>query len=104
VDGGDPSLVMLRVHNGGAMPPSLLPNLFDPFRKARQRPEASRGLGLGLFIVKEIARAHGGSVEVCSSVEDGTTFTLRLPRRTSRSRAFDTGSTATDPHPASASP
>jgi two-component system sensor histidine kinase/response regulator len=90
LDGGHPDAVTMVIHNGGAIPESLLPNLFDPFRGSRQRPDASRGLGLGLFIVKEIARAHGGAVEVRSSAQDGTTFTVRLPRRTSRSRAFDT--------------
>ena len=44
----------------------------------------SRGLGLGLFIVREIVRAHGGVVEVSSSEADGTRFSLRLPRRVAR--------------------
>jgi len=82
LDGRDPDIVMLRVHNGGAIDPSVLPTLFDPFRgSSRPRPDASRGLGLGLFIVKEIARAHGGTVEVSSSVGEGTLFSVRLPRR-----------------------
>jgi signal transduction histidine kinase len=38
------------------------------------------GLGLGLFIVDQIARAHGGSVEVRSSDSEGTTFSVRWPR------------------------
>jgi len=84
LDGRDPNVVTLRVHNGGAIEASLLPTLFDPFRRSsRVRPDASRGLGLGLFIVQEIARAHGGTVEVSSSVGDGTTFVVHLPRRAS---------------------
>jgi len=102
LDGCDPDIVTLRIHNGGTIDASLLPSLFDPFRGAGQRPNASRGLGLGLFIVKEIARAHGGTVEVASSVDDGTTFTVRLPRRTTRSLAFDSSSVPTNEHPGSA--
>ena len=84
VDGRDPNVVTLRVHNGGAIEASILPTLFDPFRRSsRVRPDASRGLGLGLFIVQEIARAHGGTVEVSSSVGEGTTFLVHLPRRAS---------------------
>jgi signal transduction histidine kinase len=90
VDGRDPDAVTLRVQNGGAIPAEVLPALFDPFRgSSRQRPDASRGLGLGLFIVKEIARAHGGTVQVSSSADEGTTFVLSLPRRTGRSPGFD---------------
>jgi signal transduction histidine kinase len=47
--------------------------LFDPFQ--RGEPGAGRRAGLGLFIVSEIMRAHGGSVAVDSSEERGTTFT-----------------------------
>jgi PAS domain S-box-containing protein len=89
LDGRDPDIVTLAVHNGGVIPPSLLPTLFDPFRGTRQRRDASRGLGLGLYIVKEIAQAHGGAVEVSSQPESGTTFLVQLPRRTSRSSASD---------------
>jgi signal transduction histidine kinase len=37
-------------------------------------------VGLGLYIVAEVVRAHGGQVEVSSSEKEGTTFTVRLPR------------------------
>jgi len=62
--------------------------LFDPFRGTRHRDDHThthaRGLGLGLFVVKQLVRAHGGTVEVRSSDADGTTFTVRLPRRAAR--------------------
>jgi signal transduction histidine kinase len=76
----DGDVVVLAVHNGGDVIPSeLLPHLFEPFR----RGEASGGVGLGLFIVREIVLAHGGKVDVTSSSTDGTTFTVRVPRHAS---------------------
>lgn len=77
---GLPAEVRVHVHNGGApIPAEQIPTLFQPFR----RGSGSRlGLGLGLYIVSEIMRAHGGSVEVASTAEDGTTFTTCWPRRT----------------------
>jgi len=46
----------------------------------RRRPRLGSGLGLGLFIVREIARAHGGDVAL-ESTDSGTSFIVRLPRR-----------------------
>jgi PAS domain S-box-containing protein len=82
LDGRRADAVTLEVHNDGSVPEAILPTLFDPFRGTRNRRDYSRGLGLGLFIVNEIVRAHGGTVRVVSTVADGTTFTVRLPRRT----------------------
>jgi signal transduction histidine kinase len=65
----------LSVRNGGApIPPELLDKLFDPYTRSAR----SAGAGLGLYIVKQIARAHGGTVAVTSNAE-GTTFTVSLP-------------------------
>jgi len=50
--------------------------LFDPYRRATS---SRGGVGLGLYIVDQIARAHGGSVLVTSSEEQGTTFVVRIP-------------------------
>ena len=67
----------LAVHNGGApIPPGQLDTLFDPYRRATS---SRGGVGLGLYIVDQIARGHGGSVHVTSTAEAGTTFTVRLP-------------------------
>jgi signal transduction histidine kinase len=73
----------LRVRNGGPqIAPELIPALFEPFRRGAGRDGTrSRGLGLGLFIVRQIVLAHDGDVSVESTATDGTTFIVRLPRR-----------------------
>jgi signal transduction histidine kinase len=81
VDGRDPCVVDIAIHNRGAVPPDLLPVLFDPFRGTHRR-EGSQGLGLGLFISEQIVKAHGGRIRVESSEADGTTFSIHLPRTT----------------------
>jgi signal transduction histidine kinase len=76
---GGAAAVELAVHNAGApIPEDRAANLFEPFVRGNQ-DDAGGHLGLGLFIVREIVRAHGGNVEVRSS-EEGTTFVVRLPR------------------------
>ncbi|XXX77709.1 ATP-binding protein [Sorangium sp. So ce134] len=75
--------LVIAVHNDGpAIAPELLETLFDPFHQAPVggRTSSGRGLGLGLFIAHQIAKAHGGGIEVESTAERGTTFTARLPR------------------------
>lgn len=71
--------VTVSVHNRGeTIPPAEIAVLFEPFRK---RDRSRAGLGLGLYIVREIVAAHGGTVSVSSEPEAGTTFTVALPRR-----------------------
>jgi PAS domain S-box-containing protein len=80
---GDEGGVTVAVANRGTpIPPEMMPVLFEPFCSgAVLRDESSgRRLGLGLYIVDLIVRAHGGSVAVESTAERGTTFTVRLPR------------------------
>jgi len=84
LDGTSRDRVQIEVHNLGAITASLLPHLFDPFRGTRHKRDLSRGLGLGLFIVREIIRGHGGYVDVESTEADGTTFLIQLPRRSRR--------------------
>lgn len=79
---GEPESVRLEVRNRGALPESVeLRELFDPLKRgpAEEYANDRASLGLGLFIVQEVARAHGGEVEVQSSAGD-TTFAMRLPR------------------------
>jgi sigma-B regulation protein RsbU (phosphoserine phosphatase) len=69
----------VSVHNHGRpIPPEVLPALFQPMVRGAGAG-ASKGVGLGLFIVREIARAHGGRVDVQSGEAQGTTFALELP-------------------------
>ena len=83
---GNAAQVVVHVHNRGAIPKEVLPRMFEPFRSGRQYASRGGGLGLGLFIARAIARAHGGSLEVDSS-DDATTFQLVLPRYTARAAA-----------------
>ena len=82
---GEADDVVLRVHNyGPAIPPEEIKGIFSPFKRLRagQSASASSGsLGLGLYIAERIVTAHGGTIDVRSSVEAGTLFTVRLPRK-----------------------
>ncbi len=70
---------VLTVSNEGEpISAELLPFLFQPFRRGHH-VNGQRNVGLGLFIVHEIALAHGGGVEVHSSPREGTRFSLRFP-------------------------
>jgi signal transduction histidine kinase len=81
LDGTAADVVRLEVRNSGAVPPAILSTVFDPFQAVRRRGDRSRGLGLGLFIVRELVSAHGGTVEIDSSDDAGTTtVTVLLPR------------------------
>jgi signal transduction histidine kinase len=74
---GDADGFELSVRNGGPpIPADRQRAMFEPFTKG----DRSDGLGLGLFIVHEIMRAHRGSVQVRSSEGDGTIFACRWPR------------------------
>jgi signal transduction histidine kinase len=73
-----PAHATVAVHNPGPpIPPEILPSVFDAFASG----SAGRGLGLGLYIAREVARAHGGDIAVESAAGTGTTFSVTLPRR-----------------------
>lgn len=81
VDGTRRSTVILSVRNEGAISESALPSLFEAFEMRRART-AREGLGLGLFISRQIIQQHGGNITVHSSKEEGTTFVVELSRET----------------------
>ena len=71
----------LSVHNWGEpIAPEMQSSLFEPMVRGDSAGSAARSVGLGLFIVRAIARAHGGDVRVSSSRVDGTSFTFGFPR------------------------
>jgi signal transduction histidine kinase len=74
--------VILEVRNAGApIPEDRMGQLFEPWRRGPSgEPGGRPGLGLGLYIVRQIVLAHGGSVVAKSTPEQGTVFTVRLPR------------------------
>jgi signal transduction histidine kinase len=82
VDADGDSFVRTEVHNRGEpIPADAMPTLFDPFRRHLLRARKYEGgLGLGLYIVDQIAAAHGATIDVASSADDGTRFVLRWPR------------------------
>lgn len=78
--GGEDEVVVC-VSNAGAIPADLLPTIFDPFRSGRSTSSRTSGLGLGLYISKQIMIGHGGSLEVETGTDCGTAFTARIPRQ-----------------------
>ena len=78
-----PHTVWLRVQDRGVgIPRKQLKRIFNRFYRVQARgPKSVKGTGLGLYIVRSIARAHGGRVFAHSEGEGrGSTFTLELPR------------------------
>ena len=72
------------VDKGPGIPPTELDRIFESFyRVGTGGSRSSAGTGLGLAIASQVAGGHGGGVQVTSTGEEGSTFTLRLPVRTS---------------------
>jgi len=80
VDGTCAGEVSLVVTNTGTIPPEIVPHLFDPFRGGRLPAGRSEGLGLGLYIVYQIVKAHGGQVDVDTGHDPQTRVWVRVPR------------------------
>lgn len=73
-----PSAAIVEVRDQGpGIPADMLPLLFQPYTQLGQK--ASGGLGLGLYLAREIVTAHGGVIEAESTVGKGTTVVVRLP-------------------------
>ena len=80
LDGMSPDSIALSVTNDGTIAAELLDHLFDPFRAGQRPAGRSEGLGLGLYIVYQIVKAHRGNVEVKTGSGDKTTFRVVIPR------------------------
>ncbi|MFJ3482919.1 sensor histidine kinase [Pseudomonas sp. NPDC090202] len=83
---GSDNHVSLSVHNDGEpIAQEAIGSIFDPLVRSINEEAGvhspSTSLGLGLFIVKEVVNAHGGSITVTSNFGDGTTFTVVLPKK-----------------------
>lgn len=73
-------MVSIRVTNAGpGIAAADIPHLFEPLRRGAQAPARRTNLGLGLFIVEQIAVAHGGTID-CTSRPGETVFELKLPK------------------------
>ncbi|MBC7428010.1 MAG: sensor histidine kinase [Bacteriovorax sp.] len=76
------NMVSIKVHNfGKVITPENLEKLFEPYQRPDEKSTSHKpGWGLGLTLVKGLAEAHHGRVEVESSELDGTSFTVYLSR------------------------
>ena len=78
---GGSERVEVSIHNGGTpIPAEQQEGLFEPFRRGVNPGALDGSVGLGLYIAWHVARAHGGTIEVSSSAEAGTTFRMTLPK------------------------
>jgi two-component system, sensor histidine kinase and response regulator len=80
IDGDDTRELTICVRNGGSIPEHRRAALFDPFHDISRMVESRSGLGLGLYIVREIVVAHGGTADVQSDASNETAFLISLPR------------------------
>lgn len=89
--GGDPAEIGIMVHcnqqlsikvndNGRGIPPEEQKHIFEKFFRGNDsKKKAIRGLGLGLYYVKQIVEAHRGEIRLESSTDKGSTFTIEIP-------------------------
>lgn len=77
VQAGEQGVRFLVSDTGAGIPPEQLPRVFDRYWKGS--PQDGGGVGLGLFIARGIVEAHGGEIQVTSTVGVGTTFSFTIP-------------------------
>jgi signal transduction histidine kinase len=82
---GNAAQICIDVHNlGRPIPVEQRHRLFEPLARGGLEespdPTMGRSVGLGLYIASEIAKAHGGTLQLAASDESGTTFSALLPR------------------------
>ena len=79
-------IVLTVANSGEPIPQDKLEHLFDRFYRADESRTQGGSFGLGLFIAQSIAQAHGGSISVTSTQEDGTVFKAHIPAESSLAR------------------
>ncbi len=81
---GDADSAVLEISDTGCgITPEALPNIYQLYYRSTDAQKSRvRGAGLGLYIVKNLVEAHRGQIEVVSALNQGATFTVRLPRLT----------------------
>jgi signal transduction histidine kinase len=82
---GQASEIFIVVCSGGnPIPPGELTRIFDPLIRgsSAEQPQRNRhgSIGMGLYIAREVAKSHNGRIDVVSTKEEGTSFTISLPR------------------------
>jgi signal transduction histidine kinase len=82
---GEAGHIVLAIHNGGPpIAPGELSKIFEPLVRGSSAgapgPHRPGSIGLGLYIAREIAKSHGGKIDVTSSEKTGTSFIMQLPR------------------------
>ncbi len=87
VEGGADQVQVAITSGGEAIPTEQQDSLFEPFRRGSGPGALDGSVGLGLYIARHVARAHGGTIDVSSSPGSGTTLRLILPRRAPSSPA-----------------
>lgn len=100
---GDATVVQVK-NTGARIPANVLQTIFDPIvqlEAAKRNPRRSASLGLGLFIAREIAQGHGGSIEAESS-DEATAFTISIPPQANAGRQGVTTSSIEVPSPRAA--
>jgi signal transduction histidine kinase len=79
--GADEAVIEVR-NTGVPIPVEQAARLFEPFQRGTSTGSAQRSIGLGLYISRQIVTAHAGTIDVRSTDEGETVFTVRLPRHT----------------------
>jgi signal transduction histidine kinase len=80
IERGRPPTVCIEIKdNGQGIPQSMIDEVFDPYFTTKHKSDLHNGTGLGLFIAHQNMQDHGGTIEVKSKVNEGTTFILTLP-------------------------
>lgn len=76
--GDNPDSLLIVSDDGIGISPEFLPHIYEPFKQEQRHGYETAGTGLGLSIVKQLIDKMGGTIDVKSEVEKGTTFTVRL--------------------------